>query len=84
MYASDLTDGQWERLEPLLRQEGNNRHAGGRPRTAQTLDRREKLRVDGMVEKAEQRLRTQTILLGSHDLDQFHAYASEKNGLVFG
>jgi transposase len=32
MYASDLTDGQWERLEPLLRQDGNHRHAGGRPR----------------------------------------------------
>jgi transposase len=32
MYPSDLTDGQWERLESLLRQDGNHRHAGGRPR----------------------------------------------------
>lgn len=32
MYASDLTDGQWARLEPLLRAEHGQRHAGGRPR----------------------------------------------------
>lgn len=33
MYPSDLTDAQWERLEPLLRQQRGSRHAGGRPRT---------------------------------------------------
>ncbi len=27
-----MTDAQWARLEPLLRQEGGLRHAGGRPR----------------------------------------------------
>ena len=32
MYPSDLTDGPWERLEPLLRRESGQRHAGGRPR----------------------------------------------------
>ncbi len=32
MYPSDLTDAQWAHLEPLLRQEGGLRHAGGRPR----------------------------------------------------
>lgn len=32
MYPSDLTDAQWARLEPLLRQERVSRHAGGRPR----------------------------------------------------
>jgi len=40
--------------------------------------------LDGMVEKAEQRLRTQTYLFGSHDLDQLRSYAAEKDGLVFG
>ena len=32
MYPSDLTDAQWARLEPLLRQQHGSRHAGGRPR----------------------------------------------------
>ena len=32
MYASDLTDAQWARLEPLLKQARGQRHAGGRPR----------------------------------------------------
>jgi transposase len=32
MYVSDLTDMQWERLAPLLRQDSSHRHAGGRPR----------------------------------------------------
>ncbi len=32
MYPSDLTDAQWSRLEPLLRQEWGRRHGGGRPR----------------------------------------------------
>jgi transposase len=32
MYPSDLTDAQWSRLEPLLKQPRVNRHAGGRPR----------------------------------------------------
>jgi len=32
MYPSDLTDAQWARLEPLLRQQRGSRHAGGRPR----------------------------------------------------
>ena len=32
MYPSDLTDIQWVRLEPLLRRDRGNRHAGGRPR----------------------------------------------------
>ena len=32
MYPSDLTDAQWARLEPLLRPERGQRHAGGRPR----------------------------------------------------
>jgi transposase len=32
MYASDLTDAQWAPLEPLLRQERGQRHAGSRPR----------------------------------------------------
>jgi transposase len=32
MYPSDLTDAQWARLEPLLRQVSGSRHAGGRPR----------------------------------------------------
>jgi len=32
MYSSDLTDAQWARLEPLLRLERGQRHAGGRPR----------------------------------------------------
>jgi transposase len=32
MYRSDLTDGQWSRLEPLLREVHRQRHAGGRPR----------------------------------------------------
>jgi hypothetical protein len=32
-----------------------------------------------MVEKAEQRLRTQTILFGKHDLDQLHPHVAEKN-----
>ncbi len=32
MYPSGLTDAQWGRLEPLLRQDRGSRHAGGRPR----------------------------------------------------
>jgi len=32
VYPSDLTDVQWEQLEPLLRRERGSRHAGGRPR----------------------------------------------------
>jgi len=32
MYPSDLTDAQWEHLEPLLQQPRGSRHAGGRPR----------------------------------------------------
>lgn len=32
MYSSDLTDGQWARLEPLLGEDGGQRHGGGRPR----------------------------------------------------
>ena len=32
MYPSDLTDSQWARLEPLLREPPEGRHAGGRPR----------------------------------------------------
>ena len=32
MYASDLTDAQWARLEPLLKEVQGQRHAGGRPR----------------------------------------------------
>ena len=32
MYPSDLTDGQWAKLEVLLRESVASRHAGGRPR----------------------------------------------------
>ncbi len=32
MYPSDLRDGQWAVLEPLLKQARGQRHAGGRPR----------------------------------------------------
>jgi transposase len=32
MYPSDLTDKQWNRLEPLLNEPRAGRHAGGRPR----------------------------------------------------
>ena len=32
MYPSDLTDSQWNRLEPLLKPPRRNRHGGGRPR----------------------------------------------------
>ncbi len=32
MYASDLTDVQWARLEPLLTETRGERHAEGRPR----------------------------------------------------
>jgi transposase len=32
MYPSDLSDGQWARLEPLLKAPRGNRHGGGRPR----------------------------------------------------
>lgn len=32
MYPSDLTDVQWARLEPLLKEPRGGRHAGGRPR----------------------------------------------------
>jgi hypothetical protein len=35
--------------------------------------------LDGMVEKAEQRLRTLPNLLGNHDLDQLHPHTVEKN-----
>ncbi len=32
MYPSDLTDVQWNKLEPLLNEPRVGRHAGGRPR----------------------------------------------------
>jgi transposase len=32
MYPSDLTDVQWAKLEPLLLERQDTRHAGGRPR----------------------------------------------------
>src|ERR1039457_6986128 len=32
MYASDLTDAQWAKLEPLLKPPRLDRHGGGRPR----------------------------------------------------
>jgi transposase len=32
MYPSDLTDSQWAKLEPLLHEAVEDRHAGGRPR----------------------------------------------------
>ena len=32
MYPSDLTDGQWAKLELLLQEPVEGRHAGGRPR----------------------------------------------------
>jgi transposase len=32
MYPSDLTDLQWAQLEPFLRRDRSQRHAGGRPR----------------------------------------------------
>lgn len=32
MYPSDLTDGQWAKLDPLLKPQWEPRHAGGRPR----------------------------------------------------
>ena len=32
MYPSDLTGGQWAKLEPLLKEPRAGRHAGGRPR----------------------------------------------------
>lgn len=32
MYPSDLTDAQWQRLEPLLMEARGKRHGGGRPR----------------------------------------------------
>jgi putative transposase len=32
MYSSDLTDGQWIQLEPLLKGLRGDRHGGGRPR----------------------------------------------------
>jgi len=32
MYPSDLTDGQWAHLEPILRPRRLDRHGGGRPR----------------------------------------------------
>jgi transposase len=32
MYPTDLTDSQWARLEPLLREPREDRHGGGRPR----------------------------------------------------
>jgi transposase len=32
MYRSDLTDVQWAKLEPLLKEAREARHAGGRPR----------------------------------------------------
>jgi transposase len=32
MYPSDLTDVQWSKLEPLLKEPREKRHAGGRPR----------------------------------------------------
>jgi transposase len=31
MYPSDLTDVQWSKLEPLLKEPRGDRHAGGRP-----------------------------------------------------
>jgi len=35
MYPSDLTDAQWSKLEPLLKEPRGERHAGGRPRKHQ-------------------------------------------------
>ncbi len=32
MYPDNLTDSQWAKLEPLLRELREGRHAGGRPR----------------------------------------------------
>ena len=32
MYLSDLSDAQWQRLEPLLMEARGKRHGGGRPR----------------------------------------------------
>jgi len=32
MYPSDLTDAQWSKLEPLLKEPRGDRQAGGRPR----------------------------------------------------
>ena len=32
MYPSDLSDAQWRKLEPLLREPRGDKHAGGRPR----------------------------------------------------
>jgi transposase len=32
MYPSDLTESQWLRLEPLLKELRGERHGGGRPR----------------------------------------------------
>jgi transposase len=32
MYPSDLTDKQWSKLSPLLKEPRSKRHAGGRPR----------------------------------------------------
>lgn len=32
MYPSDLTDSQWNKLEPLLEVPRGHRHGGGRPR----------------------------------------------------
>ena len=32
MYPTDLTDAQWEKLEPLLTARPPQRHPGGRPR----------------------------------------------------
>jgi transposase len=32
MYPSDLSEAQWSRLEPLLKESRGKRHAGGRPR----------------------------------------------------
>jgi transposase len=32
MHPRDLTDGQWAKLEVLLRTSEKKRHAGGRPR----------------------------------------------------
>ena len=32
MYPSDMTDAQWQQLEPLLKRVRGDRHGGGRPR----------------------------------------------------
>ena len=37
MFPSDLTGGQWTKLEPLLQQPRGERRGGGRPRKFELL-----------------------------------------------